>query len=161
MGGSSYERNNEKNQVTSAFQNVGHVASWYDHTITRCFLPDCPVPRFASSSYTPHLPTPTVASSSLTGSRFRCCCKGWTQDTPTACRCSKPPVVRACVLSHGIPFGRFGLNSDFMSRKPHGGYWPGIPYTCTADPCPGAREHRLLQHTSTRPRARRRGKAMQ
>jgi hypothetical protein len=49
--------NNRKDKSHRLFKG-GHVASWYDHTITRCFPPR--LPTASLRQYTPHL-TPTVA----------------------------------------------------------------------------------------------------
>jgi len=108
-----YEKKTER-QVTSAFQCRTRCRPWYDHTITRCFLPDCPVPR--SASYTPHLASPphthththTLSLSLSPSSRSCCCC---------CCRAGHSPEragVQDCkssVLSQSH-LGDSGLNSD-------------------------------------------------
>jgi hypothetical protein len=115
-------RKNEKKQVTSAFQksrtDTLPFGTITDHTITRCFLPDCQVPRFASTRLVSlRLASPLHTHShsgvsSLQGSCCYCCCCCCCcccycgAGHPITCRCSKPQVIHGAL---SIPFGRSGL----------------------------------------------------
>jgi hypothetical protein len=117
-------REKPKGQVTSAFQSRARCP-WYDHTITRCFLPDCPVPRCAiAGTRLSSLPQWRLFP---TGNRF--CSK---LDTPMH---SVPVFNTAGHPCSLYSIWKIWLELRLMSRKPHGGYW--VPCICTADPCPG------------------------
>ena len=107
--------------------------------ITRCFLPDCPVPRFAC--YTPHLSPPhhtlalipTVASLPyyrqpllLAGCRCRCFRRARPppmHGMPVFKTATHPPCMHSL-----YPIWKIWLQLRLVSRKPHGGYWiPRVP----------------------------------
>jgi hypothetical protein len=130
MGGSLREkiRKYTKKQVTSRlFRESDTLPPWYDHTITRCFLPDCQCLVSPSTRLThPHshsgvlfpviiqvagvvVVVVAVAVAAAAAAASAVAAAGL--DTPIACagvQNRKSSPWRAL----SIPFGRFGLNSD-------------------------------------------------